>query len=143
MSAEEVVFSNRSLELSGTLYLPAGQGPHPALVVVHAASGGGRNFPFYQHLQDRLPASGIAALIYDRRGSGLSGGDFATASFADLAEDACAALAYLRRREDIDARRSGLYGISQGGWIAPLAAARPPETAFIALLQRSRIKSDV
>jgi hypothetical protein len=134
MSAEEVVFSNRSLKLAGTLYLPEGQGPHPALVVAHAASGGMRSFPFYQHLTERLPASGIAALIYDRRGSGLSGGDFSTASFADLAEDACAALAYLHRRAEIDAARSGLYGISQGGWIAPMAAARTPGTAFMVIV---------
>lgn len=134
MVAEEVVFSNHSLQLAGTLYQPDAEAPSPALVVLHAASGGTRQYPFYQHLTTRLPAQGIAVLLYDRQGSGQSDGDFETASFASLAEDGIAAVDYLRSRKDIDQERIGMYGISQGGWLAPIAAARKPDIAWLIIV---------
>jgi uncharacterized protein len=74
---------------------------------------------------------GVAVLLTDKRGSGASAGDWRTASFDDLAADALAGVAYLRGRREIDSTRVGLLGLSQGGWIAPLAAAREPRVAFV------------
>ena len=83
-------------------------------------------------LADRLARAGVAALIYDKRGSGVSGGDWRKASFADLAEDALAGVRLLAARADIDPAKIGLLGYSQEGAIAPLAATRAPNAiAFI------------
>ncbi len=129
--AEELSFHSRGLRLAGTLHRPATSAPCPALVVLHAAGGGARDYPFYRHLADTVPQCGIAVLLYDRRGSGQSEGDFNTASFADLAADGAAAFDALRLRPDIDGSRIGLYGISQGGWIAPLVARGRPMAASL------------
>lgn len=104
------------------------------MVVLHSADGGTRQYSFYQNLAERLPVQGIAVLLFDRRGSGNSGGEFSTASFDTLAEDGAAAVDYLRTRSDIDKEQIGLYGISQGGWIAPLVAGLRPEIAFLIIV---------
>lgn len=134
MVAEEVIFTNETVQLAGTLYKPDTQTKYPALVVLHAANGGTRQFPFYQHLVTHLPASGISVLLFDRRGAGRSSGNFETASFETLAEDGNAAVDYLRSRDDIDKQRIGLYGISQGAWIAPLVIGLRSDIAFLILV---------
>jgi pimeloyl-ACP methyl ester carboxylesterase len=138
MESETIVF-NRDVPLAGTLYRPSGPGPHPALVVLHGSSGGERHSPFYRHLAERLPPAGIAVFLYDRRGSGESGGDFETADFEVLAADGAAAANALTTREDIDPARIGVYGISQGGWIAPIVAARRPATACVVVVSGSGV----
>jgi dipeptidyl aminopeptidase/acylaminoacyl peptidase len=132
-------FTNQNVRLAGTLHKPEGEGPFPALVVLHAASEGLHTDPFYVHLKEKLPQRGIAVFLYDRRGAGQSEGDFETADFATLAEDALAAIAFLRTQKEIDPERIGVYGISQGGWIAPLAAARGPEVAFQVIVSASGV----
>jgi alpha/beta superfamily hydrolase len=134
MIAEDVIFANQTVRLAGTLYKPLTETAYPALVVLHEASGGTRQHPFYQHLVTHLPACGIAVLLFDRRGSGHSGGDFETASFETLAKDGNAAVEYLHSRDDIDKSRIGLYGVSQGGWIAPLVAGLRSDTAFLVIV---------
>jgi hypothetical protein len=126
-----VVFKYGDITLRGSLYLPQSAGPNPALIAFHSASGGERAFPFYRHLTEALPAIGVAVLLFDRRGSGESNGDFATATFADLASDGIAGLHFLKTRKEIDRRRIGVWGVSQGGWIAPLAAVMSDEVAFV------------
>ena len=74
---------------------------------------------------------GIAVLGYDKRGVGGSTGDWNTASFEDLAGDVVAAFGYLKTRSDIDATQIGLLGVSQAGWIMPLAAVRAKDLAFV------------
>ncbi len=139
MIKQEIIFSHDGIQLGGSLYKPEGQGPFPAVIVLHAAQGGSREFPSYQHLTTYLPAQGIAVLIYDRRGSGSSTGNFETADFHDLAGDALAAVDYLSTQKDIDARQIGAYGISQGGWIAPLVAAQRPDLAFLVIVSGSGV----
>ena len=131
MIFENVSFSNQNIKLEGTLYRPERQPPYPVIVVLHPASGGQRTDRFYDHLKSELPKQGTAVLIFDRRGSGGSQGDFETASFDDLAEDGLAAVEYLASRPDIDPTKIGLHGTSQGAWIAPLVAARKLEIACI------------
>jgi alpha/beta superfamily hydrolase len=70
-------------------------------------------------------------LGYDKRGVGGSDGDWHTAAFEDLAGDVVAAFEYLKRRSDIDAAQIGLLGVSQAGWIIPIAAVRAPDIAFL------------
>ena len=74
---------------------------------------------------------GIAVLGYDKRGVGGSTGDWNTALFEDLAGDVVSAFGYLKTRSDIDATQIGLLGVSQAGWIMPLAAVRAKDLAFV------------
>ncbi|MCO6451673.1 MAG: alpha/beta fold hydrolase [Caldilineales bacterium] len=127
----EISFRNDDVLLKGTLTKPKTNDPCPVVVVTHASHAPTREFGVYQHLADVLPAHGIAAFVYDRRGSGESTGDFATASFFDLADDALAAIASLKSSGEIDPERICVWGMSQGGWIAPLAAANSSDIACV------------
>jgi pimeloyl-ACP methyl ester carboxylesterase len=73
----------------------------------------------------------IALLTYDKRGVGASQGNWRESSFESLADDTNAAVAFLRSRHDIDKKRIGLFGVSQGGWIGPLAASRSRKVALV------------
>jgi pimeloyl-ACP methyl ester carboxylesterase len=101
--------------------------------MVHGSGPRGRSVWEYRSLGDLFARRGIAALVYDKRGVGDSTGDLDAATFDDLAGDAAAAVELLRRRGDIDRRRIGMYGSSQGGWLAPLAASRLQGVAFLIL----------
>jgi pimeloyl-ACP methyl ester carboxylesterase len=99
-----------------------------ALVGLHGAGEGTRESPSLQHLHELLPPHGIGVVTFDRRGEGESTGDATRGRFELQVEDA---LAVLRA---VDAERVGLWGISQGGWIGPLAAAASDEVAFLVLV---------
>ncbi|MFL5915189.1 MAG: alpha/beta hydrolase family protein [Gaiellaceae bacterium] len=106
-------------------YSPAGS---TAVVAVHGAGEGSRNSPVYRHLHELLPPAGIGVVTFDRRGEGESTGDSTRGRFELQVEDALAVI------DAIDATRVGLWGISQGGWIGPLAAAASGEVAFLVLI---------
>ena len=126
---EDVRFSNGDVQLAGTLISPARAGTHPAVILVHGSGAENREYilPWARFLIRR----GMAVLGYDKRGVGASSGDWNTASFDDLAGDAVAALEYLKTRSDIDHAQIGLLGVSQAGWIMPLAAVRAKDFAFL------------
>jgi pimeloyl-ACP methyl ester carboxylesterase len=117
--------------LAGTLTLPESEAPAPLVVGVHGAEGGTRDFHLFRHLESTLPPAGLATLLFDRRGEGESAGDSKGVSYELLAADVQAWLRCCAADLRIDSGRIGLWGISQGGWIAPLAAAGLPETAFL------------
>lgn len=123
-----------SLTLVGDLLLPYGNPPFPAMVIVEGSSTGSRSLWTYRSVGDLFARNGIAALIYDKRGTGASSGDLAHASLDDLARDAASAFAYLWSRSEIDSSHVGIFGISQGGWIAPLVARHDPRVALVELL---------
>lgn len=133
----EVQFVSRGAVLRGTLTIPPGPGPHPAVALVHgsgptARSDVGVYAPFFV-------ARGVAVLAYDKRGIGLSGGayqgDLASASAIDTyARDAEAAVRFLAAQPEVDKARVGLSGVSQAGWIMPLAAARERAVRFLVLV---------
>jgi pimeloyl-ACP methyl ester carboxylesterase len=100
------------------------------VIGVHGAEGGTREFHLFRHLESVLPPAGIGTLIFDRRGEGESSGD-RDGSYELLAEDVRAWIRLLGGDERVRADRIGLWGISQGGWIAPLAAAGSPAPAFL------------
>jgi pimeloyl-ACP methyl ester carboxylesterase len=131
---EDITFHNRDVSLAGTLSRPDVTGPYPAVVAAHTSAAGIRDFGVYQHLADLLSSCGIAVVLFDRRGSGGSTGDFETATFFDLAADVQAAIDFLKLRRDIDPEHIGLWGMSQGGWIAPLAASQSEDVAFVVVV---------
>jgi uncharacterized protein len=128
IAREEVTFKNGDVTLAGTLLLPASKGKRPAVVFTHG--GGPQLRDIMWGLGYLYAARGFAVLSYDKRGVGKSTGNWGEASFEDLADDAVAAARFLQSRTDIAANQIGFWGLSQGGWIAPLAASRMSETAF-------------
>jgi dienelactone hydrolase len=126
---EEVTFGVTDIALAGTLLLPNRNGPYPAVVLI--AGSGPETRDNSRGMADLFVRRGIAALIYDKRGTGSSTGNWQAATFEDLAQDAIAAVGYLKSRTDINPAQIGLHGTSQGGWIAHLASAYLPEVAFV------------
>ena len=127
---EDVTFRNGAVTLSGTLLLPRTPGPHPAVVLLHG-SGAQTRWGTQLYFADHFSRHGVAALIYDKRGSGASTGDWRTATYEDLADDAIAGIHLLRQRKDIRSAQIGIFGHSEGGTIAPLVASRSRDVAFI------------
>jgi uncharacterized protein len=125
----EVTFYNGDVMLSGRLVTPLLRGPHPAIVMIHGSGPQARSE--LQPLVEYFASIGIAALAYDKRGVGRSSGQWQVATYRELADDALAGLRYLQSRPDINARQIGLWGISQGGWLGPLAASVCGDVAFI------------
>ena len=148
---EEVTFENATarIKLAGTLTLPKGKGPFPALVLVTGSGPQDRNEEILGHkpfliLADFLTRQGLAVLRYDDRGFGKSGGKFDDATSQDFATDAAAAVAFLKTRKEIDAKRIGVAGHSEGGTVAPIVAAdHPSDVAFIVLLAGPGVRGDV
>ncbi|HLY68364.1 MAG TPA: alpha/beta fold hydrolase, partial [Puia sp.] len=118
---EKMVFKSNSTQLTGFLYKPVGPKKFPVVLIAHAAGLPLHDAPIYIDLEKNLNKIGVAVFSYDRRGNGLSGGDPKSSDFNLLAGDLNAAIVALKRREDIDSTMIGLYGISQGAWIAPIA----------------------
>ncbi len=126
---EEIRFSNGPVQLHGKLVLPAeGDGPFPVVVLIHGSGRDAATLTY--HRQFQFPLEGVATFVYDKRGTGRSGGKF-TMQFDILAGDALAAVSRLRGHSKVDPERIGLAGYSQGGWIAPLAASRDPRIKFV------------
>ncbi|WP_158291640.1 alpha/beta hydrolase family protein [Marinicauda algicola] len=118
---EETRFAGAGVELAGRLVLPPGEGPFPLAVLVHGS--GDYSALDYDFMQRMLPARGVAVLVYDKRGTGTSTGEY-TQDFALLAADAAAALDEARRLAGNRIEAAGYFGASQGGWVAPRAAMR-------------------
>jgi len=136
--ATDVTFSHEDITLAGTLTLPHGEGPHPAVVLISGSGPQNRDqeidfvpgYRPFKWIAEHLSARGIAVLRHDDRGVGASTGDFASATTADFALDAEAAVSYLVSRPDIDPGRVGLLGHSEGGLVAAMIAARNAYVAF-------------
>jgi hypothetical protein len=138
---EDVTFDDAAahVRLAGTLTMPEGKGPFPAVVLVAGSGPNTRNEPIMGHqlflvIADHLTRAGIAVLRFDKRGTGASTGDFGKATTMDFADDAAAAASYLRARPEIDPHRVGLIGHSEGGLIVPIVATHDPATAFIVMM---------
>ena len=138
---EEVTFEDAAghAKLAGTLTVPQGAGPFPAVVLVSGSGPNTRNEPIMSHqlflvLADHLTRHGIAVLRYDKRGTGASTGDYAKATTQDFANDADAAAIYLRGRKEVDPAKVGLIGHSEGGLIVPMVAVADPKVDFIVMM---------
>lgn len=144
-TAESVTVSSpEGHTLAGTLTLPrTASRAHPVGAIVTVSGSGPQDrdeaiglvgYRPFRQLADSLARRGIAVLRMDDRGTGASSGTFKGATSADFAEDARAGLAWLRTRPDIDARRLGVVGHSEGALIAPMVATKEPALKAIVLL---------
>ena len=137
--AEEIEFQSGELKLAGTLTLPEGEGPFPVFVLISGSGAQTRDeeiygFKIFGILADYLTRNGIAVLRYDDRGVGSSEGNLTESTSEDLSGDVLAAVEYLKERPEIDMAQIGLIGHSEGGYIAPMTAARSEDIAMIILL---------
>lgn len=132
---EEITFPSHGIELSASLVLPTGKPISAAVVFVHGSGKQSRNL----HWAKRFADAGIAAPVYDKRGAGKSGGEYESNQSVSgpnitlLADDAVAALKAVRTHPKTMALPSGLTGISQAGWIVPIAAEKAADADFIVL----------
>ena len=139
--ALDVSYENKTagVGLTGTLTLPTGKGPFPAVILITGSGAQDRDETILGHkpflvLADYLTRRGVAVLRVDDRGVGGSTGSTKTSTSDDFAGDALSGLAFLKGRTEIDVKKIGLCGHSEGGLIAPIAAARSKDVAFIVLM---------
>ena len=135
---ERVNFANGPAgpQLAGTLTVPAGVGPFPAVALLSDIGAQDRNgtvgdYAPLGQLADYLTRRGVAVLRFDDRGTGQSGGEAAQATTTELVGDAQAALAFLRTRPELLSSQLGLVGHGEGGNVALLAAAGSQPPAFV------------
>lgn len=122
-----------AVQLSGTLTVPAGRGPHPAVVLISGSGAQDRDETIAGHkpflvLADHLTRHGYAVLRFDDRPNAIQ------MTLEERAGDVAGAAGFLREQADIDARRVGLIGHSEGGVVAPIVAQADRDIAFLVLL---------
>ncbi|WP_433201730.1 alpha/beta hydrolase family protein [Nocardia sp. CA-107356] len=137
--SEDVSYRNGDITIAGTLTRPEGNGPFPAILLISGSGAQDRNEDLMGHkpfllLADTFTRAGYAVLRTDDRGVGGTSGKLDDASYTDLAGDAAAGVSFLRARQEIDPARVGLFGHSEGGYLAPLVAARPDSGVAFAIL---------
>ncbi|SEF29478.1 hypothetical protein SAMN05421837_104713 [Amycolatopsis pretoriensis] len=127
--SSDVTFTNGGVTLHGSVVAPPGGTKLPGLVMIHGSGEHSRED--YRDQAEVFARQGIATLIYDKRTEGYS--QFSR-SYSTLADDALAAVEALRKRPEVDPSRVGVWGLSEGGWVAPLAASRSANVAFVVTL---------
>lgn len=140
-NSEDITFENTkdSITLAGTFTYPQGKGAFPAVVLITGSGAQNRDEELMGHkpflvLSDYLTRNGIAVLRFDDRGSYASKGNFATATTPDFATDAEAAVQYLKTRKEVNKKKIGLIGHSEGGIVAPMAAVNCKDVSYIVLM---------
>ncbi len=130
---KNIEFVSNGLTLKGTLLLPNKEQKVPAVVLVHGSGNQDRNgyVSYIRLVADHLAKNGIAVLTYDKRGCGLSEGDWRKASFSDLAKDAIQGSKFLASFSQVDQNQIGLGGSSQAGWILAKAVSLEPAIPFV------------
>lgn len=138
---KKVAYTNlkAGVKLVGILTLPSDKGVFPAVLLITGSGPQDRDETIYGHhpflvLADYLTRQGIAVLRVDDRGVGESTGDFSQATSEDFASDVLAGVEYLKTCKEIDPKKIGLLGHSEGGLIAPIVAVKSPDVAFIVLM---------
>jgi uncharacterized protein len=126
LDVKEATFKSHGTALAGRLVMPPGDKQVPIVVLLHGSEQASALTDYSLQtyfLQRMLPAEGLGAFVYDKRGTGRSGGHY-TQDYHLLADDAVAALRKARELAGARAGRIGYQGGSQAGWVAPLAANR-------------------
>ena len=147
--SEEVTFVNKAdgVTLAGTLTLPKKEGKFPVVILISGSGPQNRDEELMGHkpflvIADYLTRGGIGVLRFDDRGTAQSSGDFKTATTFDFSKDVEAAFNFLLTRNDVDKKKIGLIGHSEGGVIAPMVAARNNNVVFIVLLAGTGVRGD-
>ncbi|HLK19196.1 MAG TPA: alpha/beta fold hydrolase, partial [Bryobacteraceae bacterium] len=137
--AQDVTIETKAGKLAGTLTLPRGKGPFPAAVMITGSGAQDRDETLLGHkpflvIADYLTRRGIAVLRLDDRGVGGSIGSSAQQTLDEMADDVIADVEYLKGRKEIDPKRIGVIGHSEGGIVGPAAAVRSSDISFVVML---------
>lgn len=134
-------FKSAQNTLRGFIDRPTSPGRHPAIVILHGSGstdvthGDGGFNSSYDEMRAAFRRAGFATVVWDKAGNGCSAGRYAIGTpIVETTDETVAAIDALKRRDDIDSRRIGLWAISLGGWIAPMVAVRRPEVAFLIIV---------
>jgi uncharacterized protein len=140
----EISFYNaaENLKLSGMLFIPDGQGPFPTAVIIHGSGPSKRNNPWYLSVAMHLMENGIVVLLPDKRGCEKSEGKWIGASFEDLSGDVLSSIGFIRDQTLYKSSEIGIIGMSQGGWIAPVVAAKSKDISFAASISGPVVTTD-
>ena len=135
------------VKLAGTLTTPRGAGPFPCAILITGSGPENRDEELFNHrpfrvLADHLTRKGIAVLRVDDRGVGGSTGHVTGATSEDFASDVMAGIEFVKTRKEIDAKKIGLIGHSEGGLIAPMVAVRSKDVAFVVLMAGPGVRGD-
>jgi pimeloyl-ACP methyl ester carboxylesterase len=137
--AVEVSYENKLGKLAGTLTIPKGSGPFPAAILITGSGPENRDEEIFGHkpfliIADYLSRRGIAVLRLDDRGVGGSAGNSTRETIGEMADDVLSGVDFLKGRKEINARKIGVIGHSEGGIVGPLAASRSSDIAFVVML---------
>ncbi len=130
-NTREVAFYNDSIKLAGSLLVPNDSSHGIGIVMIHGSGDSDRDSFWYQYQAHYLASQGFHVLLPDKRGCGKSMGTWHDASFSDFAEDALAAVNYMKADSSAVLNKIGLMGISQGSWIGHLASSKSDEVDLI------------
>jgi uncharacterized protein len=144
---EAVKIESGSVTLPGVLTVPEDKGPYPAVILIHGSGPLDRDETMFSHkpfflLSDYLTRRGIAVLRYDKRGFAKSTGDYKACTSEDFAADVLKAIEFLKARPEIDGKKIGLLGHSEGGFIAPMVASKCGDVHFIVMMAASALPGD-
>ena len=148
---EEVSYDNKEagVTFAGTLTIPEGDGPFPAVLLITGSGSQDRDESIFQHrpflvLANHLTRQGIAVLRVDDRGVGgtSAGNKPKMATTEDFVGDAICGVDFLSQRKEVAKDQIGLIGHSEGGVIAPMAAVQDEKIAFIILLAGTGVRGD-
>jgi len=144
MEYSEIFFTNEgeNIKLSGMLMLPKGEGPFPTVVIIQGSGPSYRGNGWYLSVIKHLQDNGIAVVMPDKRGCEKSEGEWIGASFEQLASDAVSAIKFVKNQVKFNYSYIGLVGMSQGGWITPVAATKTEDISFIANISGATVTSD-
>jgi pimeloyl-ACP methyl ester carboxylesterase len=142
---EEVIYNGNGLQYGGTITVPPGNGTFPAVLLITGSGQQDRDETIFDHkpfavIADALTRDGFIVLRVDDRGIGNSTGNFAASTTADFAKDVNASIEYLKTRHEVNDKKIGLLGHSEGGMIAPMVASQRKDIDFIVLLAAPGVK---
>ncbi len=137
--AVEVSYENKLGRLAGTLTLPKGDGPFPAAIMITGSGPENRDEEIFGHkpfwiIADYLSRRGIAVLRVDDRGVGGSTGNSSQETIEDMATDVLSGVDFLKTRKEVNPKKIGVIGHSEGGLVGPLAASKSADIAFVVML---------
>ncbi len=143
---EDVTYKNDSLQYGATITIPQGNGPFPAVLLITGSGPQDRDETIFNQkpfavIADALTRDGFVVLRVDDRGIGSSTGNFATSTTADFVNDVNASFNYLKTRPEVNTKKMGLLGHSEGAMIAPVVASQRSDVNFIVLLAAPGVKT--
>jgi len=141
---EEITFDSGSFHIVGDLRLPAGKPPFPVILFVHGSGDADRTlFGYYLPIMERMLDAGYAVFSWDKPGSGESTGQINEGRVLhQRAQIILDAIEVMKKHPDIDHQQIGLWGISQGGYVMPLALSQTKDIAFMICVSCAGVAGD-